>query len=140
MNNKILRKLIREQLNVISTEESLRNKLLSIGGHSVKFGMDSEQEQQRMLLDGKVYLQKVKFIKGGMPNQCHRNIADLSKRNLKNNFKIINGYVLYDGQWISHSWGFYKNEVIETTKIKFSVYFGYELSLEESQEFCFTNY
>jgi len=35
---------------------------------------------------------------------------------------------------------FNKNGIIETTKIKFDAYYGYELTQEESYEFCFSNY
>ena len=59
---------------------------------------------------------------------------------IKYNFKIITGYALYNDEWIQHSWGFSKNNIIETTKIKFKLYYGYELTPEESEEFCFSNY
>ena len=125
--------------NVDILEERLITKLLSIGGVEVKLGLDSEEEQNRMLNDGRIYSEKVNFV-SGVSNQCHRNVSDKYNKTSKNGFKIVSGYALSDGIWVQHSWGFYRNSIIETTKIKFDNYYGYELTIEESNEFCFSNY
>jgi hypothetical protein len=125
--------------SVESTEDILKTKLLSIGGNDVKFGLDSYEEQNRMLNDGRIYDEKVNFV-SGTPNKCHRNVSDKYQKSAKHGFKIVSGYALNDGVWISHSWGFNRNGIIETTKIIFDAYYGYELTPEESEEFCFSNY
>jgi hypothetical protein len=125
--------------NIDILEEQLVSKLLSIGGDEVKLGLDSEEEQSRMLNDGRVYNEKVKFV-SGISNQCHRNVSDKYNKFNKKGFKIVSGYALSGGIWFQHSWGFDKNCIIETTKIKFDAYYGYELTIEESDEFCYSNY
>lgn len=124
--------------NVDTLGGDLKFKLLSIGGHGVKLGLDSEEEQIRMINDGRIYDETVNFI-SGTPNKCHRNVSSLFRRS-GNGFKIVSGYALIDDVWIQHSWGFDRNCIIETTKIKFDSYYGYELTLEESDDFCFSNY
>lgn len=123
----------------VEIEKDLELKLLSFGGKSVKLGLDSDVEQKRMFYDGRIYNEKIMFA-NGIPNQCHRNISDKYKNSTSSNFKIISGYALYNNEWIQHSWGFIKNNIIESTKIKFELYYGYELTPEESDEFCFSNY
>ena len=138
---KFIKTTIREFLNesVETLEDRLKAKLLSIGGNDVKLGLDSEEEQNRMLNDGRIYDEKVNFV-SGIQSQCHRNVSDKYQKSAKHGFKIISGYALINGGWLQHSWGFNRNGIIETTKIKFDLYYGYELTPEESEEFCFQNY
>ena len=139
MINKIkaYEKCLKENVDLL--EDKLKIKLLSIGGSDVKLGLDTEEEQVRMLNDGRVYDEKVNFV-SGMPSQCHRNVSDKYQKSAKHGFKIVSGYALNNGSWLQHSWGFNKNGIVETTKIKFDAYYGYELTPEESSEFCFSNY
>jgi hypothetical protein len=138
---KFIKTTIREFLNesVETLEDRLKAQLLSIGGNDVKLGLDSEEEQNRMLNDGRVYDEKVNFV-SGIQSQCHRNVSDKYQKSAKHGFKIISGYALVNGVWLQHSWGFNRNGIIETTKIKFDLYYGYELTPDESEEFCFQNY
>ena len=138
---KFIKTTIREFLNesVETLEDRLKAKLLSIGGNDVKLGLDSEEEQNRMLNDGRIYDEKVNFV-SGIQSQCHRNVSDKYQKSAKHGFKIISGYALINGGWLQHSWGFNRNGIIETTKIKFDLYYGYELTQDESEEFCFQNY
>lgn len=124
---------------VNTLEDKLNTRLLSVGGDDVKLGLDTEEEQKRMLNDGRIYSEKINFV-SGESNQCHRNVSDRYRKFSKNGFKIVTGYALNNGVWLQHSWGFNDNEIIETTKIKFTTYYGYELTSEESNDFCFSNY
>jgi hypothetical protein len=134
---KNFKQFVNEQVETL--EDRLKSKLLSIGGNYVKLGLDTEEEQVRILNDGRIYNEKVNFV-SGTPNQCHRNVSDKYQKSAKYGFKIVSGYALNNGGWLQHSWGFNKNGIIETTKIKFDAYYGYELTPEESDEFCFSNY
>ncbi len=122
------------------TDQLLKEKLLSLGGKGVLIGLDKEEEQERMLNDGRIYDEPVSQ-NGGNPNKCHRNVADTYRKSSKKGFKIVTGYAIgKDNVWYQHSWGFNNNQVIETTGHKYKMYFGYELTDEESDEFCFYNY
>lgn len=119
----------------------LKEKLLSLGGNQVKLGLDTEEEKQRMLNDGKIFNLPIEKLRG-QPNQCHRNVAERYENSKKHGFKIVSGYALAeDGVWYSHSWGLSKGGtiILETTQ-KFQKYFGYILNESESEEFCFENY
>jgi len=117
----------------------LTNKLLSNGGKSVTLGLDTDNEIKRLVNDGKIYEDKVIFV-GGTPNQCHRNTAETYCSASKHGFKIVTGYALTKkGDWIQHSWGHNPLGIIESVRIKFKSYFGYELTPEESELFCFEN-
>lgn len=54
---------IKEFLNeqVETLEDRLKSKLLSIGGTDVKLGLDTEEEQVRMLNDGRIYKHQILF-------------------------------------------------------------------------------
>jgi len=131
--------LINEGIQSVDIETKLKNKLLSLDGTEVKFGLDTDEEQERMFSDGRLYNEPIKILNGHL-NQCHRNSADQYNKLSKKGFKIITGYALYNNIWIQHSWGLYKGNLIETTKEKFDKYYGYELTPNESERFCFDNY
>ena len=123
-----------------SLRDKIEKKLLLFGGDSVKLGLDSDKELDRMLNDGLLFDVDVINIKGGL-GQCHRNVADKYKRFSSDGFKIISGYALSDGVWLHHSWGLGKSgKIMETTDNKYHKYYGYILNKEESDEFCFYNY
>jgi hypothetical protein len=132
-----LKKFLNE--NSSKLKERLKIKLLSFGGKDVKLGLDTEEEQLRMLNGGKIYNDKINYVSGS-PNQCHRNVSDKYQKSSNHGFKIVSGYGLCDDTWIQHSWGHNRNGIIETTMVKFDLYYGYELTPEESDEFCFLNY
>ena len=139
--SKGIRKMIDkvENFKELNNEDILKHKLLSYGGKSVKLGLDTEEEQNRMLDEGKIYNGQVNYITM-VNNKCHRNVADKYK-NGSPGIKIISGYALFDDIWLQHSWLFNKmNRIVETTNIKWDKYYGYELTKEESENFCFDNY
>ncbi len=91
------------------------------------------------MLDGKEFKSKVVYLEGE-PNRCHANVAKRAKGT--KGFNIASGYALSDdGVWYSHSWGFnsHKKCVFETTKNKYSKYYGYELNKAETIDFCSEN-
>lgn len=125
--------------------DNLIDKLLSLGGKSVKLGLDTDIEIIRMLNDG-ILLDDSRVVNvEGEPNQCHRNSADIYKNGNKGlgsaTSEIMSGYALYNNKWVQHSWVLTEfNHLKETTNIKFKKYFGYKLSKEESDVFCYENY
>jgi hypothetical protein len=120
-------------------KNKLKDKLLSIGGHTVMFGLDTEREMLRMINDGQVHKAKV-FKISGQRNRCHSNVACYYKTLSPKGFKIMTGYALSDGMWIQHTWGKVDEKLIETTPIDWEIYYGYELTKEEAQDFYFDNY
>mgnify|MGYP000149194766 CR=1 FL=1 len=143
--NKYLIKKFREYSILEESAESysglqgkLVERLLSISGNDVKLGRDKESEIKRML-EGKEFKSKVVYVEGE-PNRCHANVAKRAKGT--KGFNIASGYALSDdGVWYSHSWGFnsHKKCVFETTKNKYSKYYGYELNKAETIDFCSEN-
>jgi hypothetical protein len=120
-------------------ESELESILLSLGGDRVKFGLDTDEELDRMIGDGKLFNVEIVNIKG-VSGQCHRNVADRYERFKGGGFKIVSGYALSDGNWFQHSWGLGPTgKIIETTGNKYDLYWGYILNSEESEEFCFNN-
>lgn len=126
--------------SLVDLEFRLEKKLLSFGGYSVKLGLDSDEELERMLDDGLLFDVDIVNLKGGF-GQCHRNVADKYKRFSNSGFKIVSGYALSDGVWFQHSWGIGPTgKIMETTGNHYDKYYGYILNKEESDEFCFSNY
>lgn len=118
----------------------LENTLLANGGCSVIFGLDTEHEIKQILGRGKLYPNEgVNHCKKNMfPNQCHKNSAYLSAQ--KKSYKVVTGYAMYDGEWVSHSWLWNGQNIIETCPITFEEYFGYELKGQELEFFVMENY
>ena len=124
-------------------EKLLKSKLLSLGGEKVEYKHEAKWELKRMVFDGRVFDEKVTKVRGAQ-SQCHRNIAEYYDNNGNSHvyrywhhFKIITGYALSDGIWVAHTWGTKRNHLrlIESTKVKRDIYYGYELTKEESEEF-----
>lgn len=83
-------------------KEDLEKLLLSNGGSDMIYGRDTVEEMESIITKGKLYdPETVKRIRM-RPNQCHANSAELSYR--KKSYKVITGYAMHDGVWISHSW------------------------------------
>lgn len=131
------RKVTNESVNLV--EEKLRDKLLSIGGDKVKFGLDTIYEQKRMLYDGIVCSLPIKKI-DGVSNRCHLNVSDNYIKCKTKKPKIVTGYALHNNVWFQHSWLIKNKMLLETTPIIFEKYYGYVLTPDESSEFCFNNY
>jgi len=133
-----------EFLNEDVNGDNLINKLLSFGGKSVKLGLDTDTEISRILNDG-ILLDNSRVINvEGEPNQCHRNSAYRYKNYTKGfgnaTSEIMSGYALYNNKWVQHSWLLTEfNYLEETTNINFKKYFGYKLTKEESDIFCYEN-
>ncbi len=126
-------------LNESTIQDSLTDKLLAIEGNKVLLGRDTEQEIKRMINDGRLFNEKIVYI-SGQPGKCHTNVADRSKKT--KGFNIVSGYAFFEGVWVCHSWGYNKHKkcIFETTKNKYTKYYGYELNKIETEEFCYENY
>lgn len=126
-------------LNESSLKDVLTEKLLSISGNKVILGRDTKEEIKRMVDDGKLFNDEVIYLPG-KPNRCHANVADRSKGT--KGFNIVSGYALSDDIWVCHSWGYNKHKkcIFETTKNRYTKYYGYELNKKETEQFCDENY
>lgn len=134
-----LKKFILKE-NVQNKETILQEKLLLFGGETVKLGLDSDEELDRMINDGLLFDVDIVNLKGEI-GQCHRNVADKYKRFSSGGFKIVSGYALSNSVWFQHSWGLgTTGKIMETTGNKYDKYYGYTLNEEESEEFCYSNY
>jgi hypothetical protein len=124
----------------IKSEMSLTDKLLSIGGESVKLGLDSSEELDLMINSGQIFTNPT-MVGVGNFGDCHKRVADLYRKHKSKGFKIVSGYALVNDVWYQHSWGLSGSDsVIETTSNKYDIYYGYILSSDDSEDFCFYNY
>ena len=121
--------------------KKLAEKILSFAGHQVimpSIEDDLDKIQQRGLFcDG-----KHSIIKKGLPSQCHRNSCDLYEYENRKDFFIMTGYALSDdGYWYQHSWciDYKNNHIIETTEPRLA-YFGFVMTHDECDDFCFDNF
>lgn len=121
----------------------LEDKLLSIKNGIIKFGADTEEEIEFILNRGIVFENVFATKKKGEENRCHKNVSIFYSNALlkmkKSNWKIMNGYAFHDGVWVSHSWLINGDQISETVKTKFIVYYGYILTPEESEIFVDEN-
>jgi len=128
--------------------EELRDLILSCGGDAVLLPV-VEDDLDKLLDRGLIYDPidfEVKLILGE-PCQCHRNSANLWEANsdFPNRVLIVTGYGLTrdsDGieLWRQHTWCFdtLESKIIETTELR-KLYFGVELTKEESEKFVWEN-
>lgn len=122
-------------------QKQLEKILLDLNGNSVKFGIDTKQELQQMIDNGRFKnTDGLKVYKTGMlPNQCHRNSVVLKLK--KKSYQIFTGYALTDENvWLQHTWcaNSFTN-IVETTQ-PFRRYYGYQLKGEELLTFINENY
>lgn len=117
-------------------KEKLIEKLLARGG--MRVDMPSIEEDLVKLIErGRLSnTMNIEFMKG-RPSQCHENASLLWEANQRLCL-IVTGYALLDGVWCQHSWCERDTVVVETTT-KREVYFGYEMTPEECDEFYFNN-
>jgi hypothetical protein len=122
----------------------LHHLLLSFGGDETCLpGL--EEDLQKILNRGQLWLGDKVILKKGRPSQCHSNTAELYEANVNNhNVAIATGYALSsDGIWRQHSWLMWKKPrsvtVVETT-VKRVLYFGFVMTPAEAVEFCDNNY
>lgn len=120
----------------------LKEKLLSLVGKSVK--LPSIEEDLDDILNKGIFLNNNNncVYRKGRPSQCHANSFDLFEHVNGDDFRIMTGYALSDdGVWHQHSWCYDLKEklIYETTEKRIS-YFGFIMSLEECDQFCFDNF
>lgn len=118
----------------------LHDKLLSFAGNETCLPT-VEEDLEKILSRGQVWLgDRVDMMKG-RPCQCHSNSCELYELNKDlAELAIATGYALSkDGLWRQHSWLVKRNtrsvRVIETTTRRI-LYFGFIMSDEEAAEFC----
>lgn len=123
----------------------LEDKVLSLGGDIVVLMNEENEEIDKIMNRAKVIQSKGSLLKKGQPNRCHSNSGSLWENN-KDTIDIVTGYALSldeDGLyvWRCHTWCVIKEsgKVIETT-VKRKLYFGYSLTVEESEKFVWDNY
>lgn len=121
--------------------DALKSVLLEACGFVVclpKF----EEDIQNILLRGEFARGNRSKSIPGKPCDCHCNSCFLWEEN-KDTFHIWTGYALSrNGAWRQHSWCTSEIEdeikLIETTE-KRLLYFGYKMTDEEANEFCWNN-
>jgi hypothetical protein len=75
----------------------------------------------------------------GHPSSCHWNVTLRHARSM-GEVRILTGYALSeDGVWRQHSWGLEGDLVFESTDDRV-LYYGYELTPEQSFEFVLSNF
>lgn len=128
----------------------LKAKLLCYGGTSVCCP-DYDEDLPKIMERGVLMQGLPSKLMVGEPNQCHANACNLYESNLAAGIdvRIWTGYAISsDGIWRQHSWlkhyytsrnGRKLEELVETTKRRL-LYFGFELTPEEADEFCYNNY
>lgn len=125
----------------------LHDLLLSIGGVETVFP-DIEEDMDSILNRGRFYRGTSKLMRG-KDCACHQNTCYLWEANrADHDVSIATGYALSpDGFWRQHSWlvhryqtpsGQHRTRIVETT-VKRLAYFGFEMSDDEAQNFCYDN-
>lgn len=124
----------------------LHDILTAIGGEETCFP-DIEEDMDKILERGRFYRGTSKMMKG-RPSRCHENVCLLWEQNHKSHdIRIATGYALSkDGMWRQHSWLVHhyntatqqRTRIIETTE-KRVAYFGFEMTEEEAERFCYYN-
>ena len=119
----------------------LHHKLLSFGGSETCLPV-IEEDLEKILSRGQLWLgDKTKMMKG-RASRCHSNSCELYEMNRDTHeIAIVTGYALSkDGLWRQHSWLVQRNfrsiNIIETTE-KRVLYFGFVMTNEEAEEFCY---
>ena len=123
--------------NFESLDSRIREKLLSIGGTSIK---DTFEEDAEKLLTRGIHFQPEDIDCLNMEqSRCHRNTSYVWKGNKQ--FKIVTGWALHNDIWYQHTWLYREddNEIVETTPTIYDEYFGFILKEEESKEFYWNN-
>jgi hypothetical protein len=148
---KFLTSKFKRFLKINPRYQALKDKLMSIGGTAFIPMPDDNIEE--ILSRGQIFKDKkpIRWIcktakeeqKHGLrcySSDCHANISYDYVRFCGQGFKIVTGWALayFDGDWRQHSWGIWKDHVVESTVLR-RLYYGYMLTPEESVEFVFSN-
>ncbi len=113
--------------------EALKLKILGYGGEAVVLAY-KDSDHPKMLERGVCRYGSHVVMMPRMSN-VHENIARLSIGGLVDS--VCTGYALsQDGVWRQHSWGLKDGVIVETVEPKVA-YFGFTLTDEEENEFCF---
>ena len=135
--------------NIQEKNFDLIKKVLTLGGEEVCMPFIAEvieDDYDELMERGQLwYGDRIKMMKG-RPSQCHSNSAELWGVNKNNpDFKVLlaTGLALSgDGLWRQHTWLVQvkprSNQIIETTE-KRVAYFGYLMTDEEAEKFCYHN-
>lgn len=120
--------------------------LLAIGGEETCF--PCMEEDMKAILERSYYHNGTSKMMKGRPSQCHGNVCELWQLNHDAlDVRICTGYALSsDGLWRQHSWLVHnystktqqRMRIIETTE-KRVAYYGFELTTEEAEKFCYFN-
>ena len=135
-----------DEKETIERFRPLHDLLLSIGGYQTVFPVI--EEDMKAIMERGYYRKGTSKMMKGSPGQCHTNTCELYKENRRDkDVRICTGYALSeDGLWRQHSWLLHtyktntqtRTRVIETTA-KRVAYFGFEMTPEEADEFCYHN-
>ncbi|MFE8701077.1 hypothetical protein ACFYKX_10770 [Cytobacillus sp. FJAT-54145] len=124
----------------------MRERLLTFGGEQVCLPA-IEEDLDAILNRGQLWYGDRSHLVKGRDSRCHENACNLYEANQNNplvTLHMATGYALTeDGMWRQHSWLIQErprvNRVIETT-VKRIAYFGFVMTKEEAEEFCYNNY
>lgn len=111
----------------------LYDRLLSIHGFAV--ALSDEPDIEKLLSRGIVLDGRQAKMVAGKPIQCHTNAALLWKQDPERTVLMTGWAMSEDGVWRQHSWARKGKVILETTNPRL-IYFGFEMTPEESVEFC----
>jgi hypothetical protein len=114
----------------MSPLEKLREKLLKIGGTSVRYIAHPDTPWPQHLFEHGIVLDgDSQIIAGIKPDECHGNTLGLFLFTNKT-IGVWNGYALAPdnhantGIWSAHTWAVHEKTIVETTPLPRKIYFG----------------
>ena len=116
--------------------EKLSEKLQEISPDSKTIISCLEYNSKEILTRGQLFsLKGAKFSKG-TPHECHRNSGKLYLKDPKA-YRICIGYALSNYEWFQHTWLIEnRSSILVEPTSKFQMYFGFKMTVEESDAFC----
>ena len=121
-----------------SQMKKLSSVLMGLGGISVA-SEEPDRDLEKVLARGHQFAIEGRRFVPGQANQCHQNVARMYLDPEFRTARIATGYGLsVDGTWLQHSWLIHGGKIVETT-VPFEVYYGCELSDDESILFCLSS-
>lgn len=125
---------------------ALRDRLLAIDGESACLPV-MEDDYDNIMQYGQIWIGKkhIRMMKG-RPSRCHENVCELylANRDYKGGIlRIATGYALStDSMWRQHSWLVLRKarsyQIVETTT-KRELYFGFCMTDDMAEDFCYWN-
>ncbi len=118
--------------------EALYERLLGLGGSAVV--SIKEEDLEKILARGYARSGRGIGMRTGGRSACHRNAALLWDANRDRAVIVVGWALSEDGLWRQHSWvkDTVQDRLYETTE-KRKLYFGFDLTPEESETFYFNN-